>query len=314
VKHISPLGVASALTLIALASCSVDDRNVSAGEAFSDSLTYDVMNTPRVTPLPSGVSTGPQVVDLTAAPAPLLAAPGDRLQFAVGWQGGAITTVNMSFTLNQYFSIPVPLAGTDPSGVANIPATLSANVCDSLEDICHQIECFEQVVTADGVVSIARAQQILLDCGGGACGGTALPGDPCDDSMECVPGSVCFNKYCVGSGALRISLGFTVGSDFDLHVLTPSGAEIYYLAQSADSGTLDVDQCTNGSCSEGPHAENVVFDTNLLSGTYELWVVNYDGLSAGDFTIEVAGDVTESFSGSLPATSMAESMHFTFAR
>jgi hypothetical protein len=306
------LTLAALAALLALCACSVDDRIVSAGEAFSDNLTYGVDNTPRVTPLPAGVATGPQVVDATLTPAPVLAAPGDNLSFVVGWQGGTIASINMSFTVNQYFSIPVPQAGSMTSGVVNIPAQLGEDVCDQLDDICHQIDCFEQVVTAEGVVSVARAQQIVLDCGGG-CGGTKLPGDPCDDSAECIPGSVCFNKYCVGQGTLRVSLGFTVDSDFDLHVLTPLGSEIYYSNSSADGGTLDVDQCVS-SCLEGPHAENIVFDGTLPTGAYEVWVVNFDGRAAGDFTIEVAGDVSESFSGSLPATAGAESMHFTFSR
>jgi len=310
VKHISALKVA-ALPILALSACGVDDRRVTAGEAFTDNLSYGVMATPHVTPLPQGVGTGPQVVDATTTPAPMVVAPGDVLLFGVGWQGGTISSVNMSFTVNQYFSIPVPEAGAQTSCVANIPATLGTGVCDGLDDICHQIECFEQVVTPEGVLSIARAQQIVLRCGGEC--GTVPPGDPCDESTECVPGSICFNKYCVGSGTLRVSLGFTVDSDFDLHVRTPAGSEIYFANESADGGTLDVDQCVS-SCEVGPHAENVVFDGTLLSGMYEVWVVNYSGRSAGDFTIEVAGDVTEAFSGSLPATSGAESMHFTFSR
>jgi hypothetical protein len=41
---------------------------------------------------------------------------------------------------------------------------------------------------------------------------------------------------------------------------------------------------------------------------------NYDGRGTGLFNIEVAGDVTQSFAGTLPATSAADSTHFTFTR
>src|SRR5688572_13121697 len=58
--------------------------------------------------------------------------------------------------------------------------------------------------------------------------GTKQPGEACDETQECIPGSICFNEFCVGSGELRISLGFAVDSDYDLHVETPSGAEIYF--------------------------------------------------------------------------------------
>ena len=307
-----------ALSVVVLSACSVDDRNVSAGEAFSDNLEYAVSNTPQVSPLPTGTSDGPQPVALAANSAPLQVAPRGALSFGIGWQGGPIASVNMSFTLNQYFSIPVPLAGSDTSGVVTIPAVVGAAVCDSLDDICHQIECFEQVVTADGVVSVAQARQLVLDCGGMGCGGPEetgmgiIPiGDPCEETMECVPGSVCFNKYCVGSGTLRVSLGFTVDSDFDLHVLTPSGAEVYFGNRTADGGTLDVDQCV-GSCEVAEHAENIVFDGGALTGAYQVWVENYNGRSAGDFTIQVAGDVTANFSGTLTATAGEESTHFMF--
>jgi hypothetical protein len=156
-------------------------------------------------------------------------------------------------------------------------------------------------------------------CEGGECltgSGTLAVGEPCEETRECIPGSVCFNKYCVGAGNLRVSLAFTVDADFDLHVLTPGDIEIYFSEPSANGGTLDVDQCIS-SCGTEPHAENIVFDDTALSGEYEVWVVNFGGRAAGDFSIEVAGDVSASFQGSLPAGTTdsfdyPESMHYTF--
>jgi len=292
-----------------------DDEDPPAGEAFTRGIQFAVTATPQVTPLPAGVSTGPQVVPLPGDTIPTIVRPGDRIDFAVGWSGGTIASVNMSFTPNQHFSIPVPNAGSQSSGVAQIPATLAGNVCDELDDICHQIECFEQVVTADGVVSVEHAVQLVLDCGGTGCGetgtGTTQPGDPCLNTRECVPGSVCFNRFCVGAGSLRISLAFTVDSDFDLHVLTPANSEIFFSNKMADGGELDVDQCIS-PCGTDSHAENVVFDGAVLPGQYEVWVENFDGRAAGDFGIQVAGDVNQTFMGTLPATGGAESEHFTF--
>jgi hypothetical protein len=144
--------------------------------------------------------------------------------------------------------------------------------------------------------------------------GTLAVGDPCEETRECIPGSVCFNKYCVGAGNLRVSLAFSVDSDFDLHVLTPGGSEISWSNTEANGGTLDVDQCVV-SCGTEPHAENVVFDDTALSGVYEVWVVNFFGRAAGDFRIEVVGDVDASFDGSLPvgeSLDSPESTHFTF--
>lgn len=290
----------------------------SAGEAFAQHLMFGVDATPQVSPLPAGVGSGPQVIDLPQDSAPLVVQPGDNLSFAVGWQGGTIASVNLSFSPNQHFEVPVPLASGLEEGVAAVPASLGADVCDELDSICLQIECFEQVVTSEGTVSLSRARDIVLDCGGtdscatGSTGsGTVLPGDPCDETEECVPGSVCFNQYCVGAGTLRVSLAFEVDSDFDLHVMTPSGAEIYFVNRTSDGGRLDVDQCIS-PCGTEPHAENVVFEESVLPGAYQVWVVNYDGRNTGSFTIQVAGDVTEAFEGTLPATSGAESERFMF--
>jgi hypothetical protein len=143
--------------------------------------------------------------------------------------------------------------------------------------------------------------------------GDAQPGDPCEETEECIPGTICFNKFCVGEGTLRISLAFDVDSDFDLHVETPTAAEIYFAYPEANGGLLDVDQCIS-MCGTATHVENVFFEGTAPSGTYNVWVVNYDGRAAGDFDIEVAGDVEAKFAGTLTATSMEESEHFTFTR
>jgi hypothetical protein len=152
------------------------------------------------------------------------------------------------------------------------------------------------------------------DCQTGS--GTLAVGEPCDETEECIPGSVCFNRYCVGAGNLRVSVAFSADADFDLHVLTPGATEIYFFAPEGNGGKLDVDQCIT-SCGTEPHVENIVFDDTALSGEYEVWVVNFGGRAAGDFSIEVAGDVSAAFQGSLPASAGAsfespESMHYTF--
>jgi len=152
----------------------------------------------------------------------------------------------------------------------------------------------------------------VLDSNGGSTGrGTKEVGDLCSETEECVPGSICFNEYCVGAGTLRVSLAFSVDSDFDLHLVTPSGTEIFYDNTTAAGGDLDVDQCVS-SCGSGSHVENIVFANSAASGNYSVWVENYNGRSAGSFSIEVAGVVSRTFQGSLPATSKAASEHFAF--
>ena len=133
------------------------------------------------------------------------------------------------------------------------------------------------------------------------------------DAGGCNSGFLCFNTYCVQEGELRISLTFAVDSDFDLHVKPPSGEEIYYGHRSASSGTLDVDQCVS-SCSGPTHVENVFFTSEATQGNYTFFVQNYSARAAGDFTIEVAANgQTQTFHGTLPDESKADSETFTYA-
>jgi len=193
-----------------------------------------------------------------------------------------------------------PEESADDDSQSGVGGSCGQDVLGGVGDSCRaDTDCERDLICSDGYCDVTR-------------GGTKEVGESCTASMECVPGSVCFNQYCVGQGALRISLGFSVDSDFDLHVLTPLGSEIYYANRIADGGELDVDQCVS-SCGSLSHAENVTFDT-APSGTYEIWVLNYDGRGSGPFNIEVAGATSRTFMSSLPATSHAESQHFTFTR
>jgi hypothetical protein len=149
---------------------------------------------------------------------------------------------------------------------------------------------------------------------GGTTGtGTVPPGDPCNGTVDCTPGSICWNEICIGEGSLRFSLAWTVASDFDLHVQTPAGTEIYYGNSSAEGASLDVDDCVGNSCRnpEGTHVENIFWADVAASGTYLVWVENYNGGAAGDFTIEVGGASAGPFTGSLSATSGESSEQFS---
>jgi len=141
--------------------------------------------------------------------------------------------------------------------------------------------------------------------------GDKQPGEPCTEDEECVPGSICFNEFCVGDGVLRVSLGFDVDSDFDLHLLTPNAVEIYFGNPIADGGELDVDQCISG-CGVGSHVENIVFGETAPIGQYMVWVENFDGRGTGPFSILVESDNAVTFDGSLPQTAGAASEAFLF--
>ena len=153
------------------------------------------------------------------------------------------------------------------------------------------------------------------ECVNGGCfSGGGGPGDPCQGTIDCTPGHICWNHVCVGQGALRFSLAWQVLSDFDLHVVTPMGNEIYYGDQSYDGGELDVDDCVASCRDESPgaiHVENIFFLDDAPEGQYEVWVKNYSGEKSGDYTLEAqpASGSVLSTSGSLPADNV-ESQHW----
>jgi hypothetical protein len=83
----------------------------------------------------------------------------------------------------------------------------------------------------------------------------------------------CVDVLKLGSGSLQINLTWSsVNSDIDLHVIDPSGTEIYYNRKnSSTGGQLDRDD-TNGF---GP--ENIYWIGTAPDGQYKVWVEYYGG-------------------------------------
>lgn len=138
----------------------------------------------------------------------------------------------------------------------------------------------------------------------------------CQQQGDCQMGLACFDGTCVGSGQLRFSLSWMAQSDFDLHVLTPSGKHLFFGNRRDDGGELDVDACVRQSFCRATNVENIFWSGAPPTGTYTVYVVNFNGVASGDFRIQVAGGsgAPQQFTGTLPATRMAESMRFTIAR
>ena len=130
----------------------------------------------------------------------------------------------------------------------------------------------------------------------------ANSGDECDSDDDCGGDTQCEAGTCVGVGVLRITLTFQMNTDLDLHVVTPSGEEVYFGNPAAAGGVLDVDTCVGTCDAEEVHVENVFFNEAMQSGFYEAYVVNFDGREAGAFRIDVAGAAELSVDGSLSNT------------
>ena len=124
--------------------------------------------------------------------------------------------VNVQFgNSNSFIQIPVSQStlGGATSGTLNLPFNVPQGICDNVDDIQHQIDCYEQVQLPDGsVVSKQAAQSMLLACGSG--GGSGFnsasafcaddyPKDACDilasnqgyGDWEYASGSSCSSAY-----------------------------------------------------------------------------------------------------------------------
>lgn len=137
-------------------------------------------------------------------------------------------------------------------------------------------------------------------------------GSECSDDSDCGAGTECEAGICVGVGVLRITLTFGMDTDLDLHVITPSGEEVYFGNPSAAGGVLDVDTCVGICDSNDVHVENIFFNEGLQPGFYEAFVVNFDGREGGEFRIDVAGAAELSATGTLSATAFATSESLEF--
>jgi hypothetical protein len=111
----------------------------------------------------------------------------------------------------------------------------------------------------------------------------------------------------VGTGQVQINVTWDKAVDVDLHVLDPSGEEIYYDNRlSASGGELDLD--ANAGCGiTAAWAENVTWATGTApSGTYKVLIDYWSACSISDtvsyvVTVNVAGQAPKTFARTLTA-------------
>lgn len=99
----------------------------------------------------------------------------------------------------------------------------------------------------------------------------------------------------VGSGSVQVGITWNTATDVDLHVIEPSGEEIYYgHTTSATGGSLDLD--SNPGCSiDGVNAENIYWpEGQAPPGDYTVRVHMYSdceiGSASGTITVHHCGD------------------------
>lgn len=99
---------------------------------------------------------------------------------------------------------------------------------------------------------------------------------------ELVPG-LASGEPRLGTGDVQVTLRWENPVDLDLHVIDPTGEEIYFSHPTSQSGgTLDVD--ANASCSNEAPVENIYWPTGGAPfGTYQVYVAYYQDCGHSGF-------------------------------
>lgn len=105
--------------------------------------------------------------------------------------------------------------------------------------------------------------------------GGSLSGNTLDNQL---------NHAGAQEGIITISMLWQSPDDMDLHVITPSGEEIFYGNSYAAGGMLDVDMQVNETV-DNP-VENIYFD-QPARGTYQVFVHNFTDRTDGSTPILV---------------------------
>jgi len=110
----------------------------------------------------------------------------------------------------------------------------------------------------------------------------------------------------VGTGEVQVSISWDAASDVDLHVVDPTGEEIYYGDPfSTSGGELDLD--SNPACAiDGVNNENITWAANSPAGEYIVRVDYFDScdVAATNYvvTVQVEGRQPQVFTGQLTGT------------
>lgn len=141
---------------------------------------------------------------------------------------------------------------------------------------------------------------------------TATPTTAAASALAVPPG------LTLGTGDVQITVLWADGNDLDLHVIDPTGAEIYFShPKSPSGGTLDHDD-TAGCSTRGTHVENVFWPTGSAPpGRYQVFVKNYGSCGApSTYALRalVGGRQVVTVSGSIPAAVGSQSPTSSFTR
>lgn len=172
-----------------------------------------------------------------------------------------VRTQGGSSTLDGYWEVELPTARTD--------VLLQVSIAQAADTVTSVFDCIYAGIDESGRVGPQVAANVRI-----------------------VP---------VGTGDLQVSVSWDRPSDVDLHVIEPSGEEIYYDERtSATGGRLDLD--SNAACDiDGVNNENITWpEGRAPRGMYTVRVDYWDNcnVSATNYVVTVQrGGPPETFRG-----------------
>jgi hypothetical protein len=134
----------------------------------------------------------------------------------------------------------------------------------------------------------------------------------CSETQLCTSTMDCVDGQCAKTGKLRVTLTWQDRIDLDLHVVTPSGAKLWYRDRdTADGGIFDSDSCIGTTCQGDSFRESVYWRGEPTEGHYTFWAVNYTGdrQAALTFDLSINGE-RKTFQSTVPAARNGESVKF----
>lgn len=238
-----------------------------------------------------GVAAGTYYVRVRARSSCGLSAPSNEIVITMGGGGRAgcpgpprqLTVVSQSAGTISLSWLP-PASGSARSYL------IEAGSAPGLSDLAR-LDTFSTETTYT-VSNVAAGRYYVRLRAAGACGFT-------DPSNEVLVYVVAFD------GEVEVSVSWDAASDVDLHVVDPSGEEIYWgNTTSASGGQLTTD--SNSSCSiDGRQIENVRWRSGAPAGTYAVRVDYWSSCNVAqtNYTVTVKnGGSTSTYTGTFTGT------------
>lgn len=259
-------------------------------------------------PAPSFTPGGPVIIEPTITSIPTLT-PGMSGSIAVQIDQMPLDTtsfnVNIQFdkSTNQYITIPINdpnlisnLASSGGTGTLNLPFSLNTSVCNDLDNIQHQIKCYETVELADGTtVSTEAAQQMVLACNNDSTSVNSIVGT----WVHTHPAS------CLETFVFNVDNTWSSASADERLTGT-----YQYIGDNAGTNSLALNITSDNAlqdCSgdiEDDAGLSLTLGVNFLSSTNMLW----SGIISRDLVKQVASNGA---SNSIPKASIASSANVT---